>query len=116
MKETIRKILKEDSDQKLISKLPDMIKNKFPQVKKVYFTDATAYLGSSPELPEEERTMKRIIINVVIDNEEGDLLRHEYMGIRSKILIFLENLGLDLWGYGSKWGTSFRVLQTMSID
>lgn len=116
MKKLIKHILKEDAEQKFMSKLPDMIKKKFPIVKKVYFTERPTYLGSSSELPEEERTIQVNVINIVIDNEEGDLLRHQVMQIRREILNFLENLGLNLWDYGSKWGTLFRVIQTVSID
>lgn len=116
MKKLIKHILKEDVEKKFMSKLPDIIKNKFPQVKKVYFTEKPTYLGSSSELPEEERTIQVNVINIVIDNEEGNLLRTQVMWIKSEILDYLENIGIDLWSYGSKWGTSFRVLQTMSID
>lgn len=116
MKKLIKHILKEDVEKKFMSKLPDIIKNKFPQVKKVYFTEKSTYLGSSPELPEEERKINVTIINIVIDNEEGNLLKTNILKIKSDIIDFLDNLGIDFYTYGSKWGYLFYVIQTQRID
>ena len=53
---------------KLVPLIEKVILNSFPDVMEVDFEKVKVYLGSSFELPEEERTIERIEIIVTIDN------------------------------------------------
>jgi hypothetical protein len=115
MRKLIRKILTEEDDR-LITSLPMMIEKSFPRVKKVYITTRKKHLGSSPELSEKERTIDYNIVNVVLDNEEGDLSLTDLRTLKHKVVEFMEDIGLDFWSYGSEWDFTFYVLKVEPIN
>ena len=81
-----------------------------PIVDSVYFTQYKTWLGSSPELPDSERTVNVTRINIVIDNSKKELqpwgVRSLAMQIRNEIDTFFS---LDMNKYGSKYDTEFHV-------
>lgn len=115
MRKLIRKILTEDNDRLIIA-LPTWIKKSFPRVKKVYITTRKKHLGSSPELSEKERTIDYNIVNVVLDNEEGDLSLTDLRTLKHKVVEFMEDTGIDFWSYGSEWDFTFYVLKVEPIN
>lgn len=115
MRKLIRKILIENDDR-LITALPMMIEKSFPRVKKVYITTKKKYLGSSPELSEKERSIEYNIVNVVLDNEEGDLSLTDLRTLKHKVVEFMEDIGLDFWSYGSPWDFTFYVLKVEPLN
>jgi hypothetical protein len=87
-----------------------------PTVDKVYFTQYNSWLGSSPELPDSERSVNVTRINIVVDNSNETYtpwgVRSLAMQIRNEIDSYFN---LDLGKYGSKYDTEFYVKSVSTL-
>ena len=93
---------------KLAPLIEQVILRSSPQVMNVDFEKSSSYLGSSPELPEEERTIEVTRIIVTINNLKGDETWYDLKQLKSGIIEKVESyFGLDVWKYGSGWDFEF---------
>lgn len=93
---------------KLLPLIEQVILRSFPQVMNVDFEKSSSYLGSSPELPEEERTIEVTEIIVTINNLKGDKNWYDLKQLKSEIIEKVESyFGLDVFKYGSGWDFEF---------
>ena len=93
---------------KLVPLIEKVILNSFPDVMEVDFEEVLSFLGSSPELPEEERTVKKILIIVTIDNLKKGYTWYQLSNLKSQIIEKVESyFNLDWREYGSKWAFEF---------
>jgi len=93
---------------RLLPLIEQVILRSFPQVMNVDFEKISSYLGSSPELPEEERTIEVTRIIVTINNLKGDKTWYDLKQLKSEIIEKVESyFGLDVYIYGSGWDFEF---------
>jgi hypothetical protein len=84
----------------------------FPDIMDVYFTEKRVYLGSSYDLPEEERTITQTVINIVINNLKNNLQYSEKRQLSHNIIDKLEGgFGINYRLYGSKWDIAFHIAE-----
>jgi hypothetical protein len=101
---------------KLSPLIKKVILSSFPDVMEVDFEEVLSYLGSSPELPEEERTVKKILIIVTINNLKKGYTWYQLSNLKSQIIEKVESyFNLDWREYGSKWGFEFYQARTEKI-
>jgi hypothetical protein len=87
-----------------------IIKN-FPIVDEVYFTKYKSYLGSSPELPEDQRSREVTRINIVINNSKDVLSKFNITDLTRKIRNDIDRyFNLELGMYGSQYDTEFYII------
>ena len=92
-------------------------KNYSKYVNVVDFKTTSVYLGSSYNLPENQRTITQDVILITLNNISGELTLSNLNSVRLKIFRDInETFGLNLEGYGSKYELKFNVLTTMSWD
>ena len=85
-----------------------VILNSFPDVMEVDFEKVKVYLGSSFELPEEERTIEVIKIHVTFNNLKGERNWGYLWEKRKEVIDKVESyFNLDWRKYGSKWDFDF---------
>jgi hypothetical protein len=99
-----------------MKKILDVIKTDFlrryPDIMDVYFTERQSYLGSSPELPEEERTITITVINIVINNLKNNLTRSQKYELTENIYDRLERVySIQPIKYGAKWNVKFYIAE-----
>ena len=93
---------------KLVPLIEQVILRSFPEVMNVDFEKINSYLGSSPELPEEERTIEVIRIIVTINNLKGQKTWYDLKTLKSEVIEKVESyFSLDVWKYGSVWDFEF---------
>lgn len=93
---------------KLVPLIEKVILNSFPDVMEVDFEKVKVYLGSSFELPEEERTIERIEIIVTINNLKKGYTWYQLSNLKNQIIEKVESyFNFDWREYGSKWGFEF---------
>ena len=93
---------------KILPLIEQVILRSFPDVMEVEFKKTQAYLGSSPELPEEERTIERIEIIVTFNNLKGERSWGYLWEKRKEVIDKVESyFNLDWRKYGSKWDFDF---------
>ena len=101
---------------KLVPLIEKVILNSFPDVMEVDFEKVKVYLGSSFELPEEERTIERIEIIVTINNLKKGYTWYQLSNLKSQIIEKVESyFNLDWREYGSKWAFEFYQARTEKI-
>ena len=84
----------------------------FPDIMDVYFTEKRSHLGSSYDLPEEERTITVTVINIVINNLKDNLSYVKKREMSHDIIDKLESgFGIDYRLYGSKWDIEFHIAE-----
>ena len=71
---------------KLVPLIEKVILNSFPDVMEVDFEKVKVYLGSSFELPEEERTIERIEIIVTINNLKKGYTWYQLSNLKNQII------------------------------
>ena len=92
-----------------------ILKN-YPLVKDVYFTTKTKWLGSSPELSDEERIVTENVVNIIIDNYTNSFSRSQISTIKREIWTDVDDMfSLETMEYGSKWDFQFYILITEKI-
>jgi hypothetical protein len=83
----------------------------------VEFSKTQSYLGSSFDLPQEERTITKDVIEITFDNLKGNLSKSELSELRSSIWSSLSTgFGLDVEKYGSKYDLEFFVAATIKYS
>ena len=93
---------------KLVPLIEKVILNSFPDVMEVDFEKVKVYLGSSFELPEEERTIEVIKIHVTFNNLKGERNWGYLWEKRKEGIDKVESyFNLDWRKYGSKWDFDF---------
>ena len=93
---------------KLFPLIEKVILSSFPDVMEVDFEEVGSYLGSSPELPEKERTIKKTLIVVTINNLKKGYTWYQLSNLKNQIIEKVESyFNLDWREYGSKWGFEF---------
>jgi hypothetical protein len=93
---------------KLVPLIEQVILRSFPEVMEVDFEKINSYLGSSPELPEEERTIEVIRIIVTINNLKSQKNWYDLKTLKKEIIEKVESyFSLDVWKYGSGWDFEF---------
>jgi len=93
---------------KLVPLIEKVILNSFPDVMEVDFEKVKVYLGSSFQLPEEERTIERIEIIVTINNLKKGYTWYQLSNLKNQIIEKVESyFNFDWSEYGSKWGFEF---------
>lgn len=93
---------------KLVPLIEQVILRSFPDVMDVSFTKKRVYLGSSSELPKEERTIEVIQINVTFNNLKGEHNWGYLWEKRKEVIDKVESyFNLDWRKYGSKWDFDF---------
>jgi hypothetical protein len=93
---------------KLVPLIKKVILSSFPDVIEVDFEEVGSYLGSSPELPEKERTIKKTLIVVTINNLKKGYTWYQLSNLKNQIIEKVESyFNLDWREYGSKWGFEF---------
>jgi len=101
---------------KIVPLIKKVILGSFPDVMEVDFEEVWSFLGSSPELPEKERVIKKTVIVVTIDNLKKGYTWYQLSNLKSQIIEKVEsyfNLGWD--EYGSKWAFEFYQARTEEI-
>ena len=89
----------------------------FPSILKVEFSKKQSYLGSSFDLPEEERTITKDVIEITFDNLKGNLSKGQLSELRSDIWNTLSHVfGLQIEKYGSKYDLEFFVAATVKYS
>jgi hypothetical protein len=89
----------------------------FPSILKVEFSKTQSYLGSSFDLPKEERTITKDVIEITFDNLKGNLSKSELSELRSEIWNTLSReFGLQIEKYGSKYNLEFFVAATIKYS
>jgi len=93
---------------KIVPLIKKVILSSFPDVMEVDFEEVGSYLGSSPELPEKERTIKKTLIVVTINNLKNGYTWYRLSNLRSEIVEKVDSyFNLNVEEYGSKWGFEF---------
>lgn len=101
---------------KILPMIEKVILNSFPDVMDVRFEDRLTYLGSSYELPEEERTISVTRIVITINNLKDELKYMDLYELRKNILDKLNGyFNLDFYSYGSKWDTLFLIAKVEKL-
>lgn len=96
---------------KLTETIESYILKNYPEVAKVYFTKHGVYLGSGEFENDEDRSISRTIINIVLDNMEGKYKPHQLRQMSSPIRRTVDSMfGLGVEEYGSKWDFKFKQL------
>lgn len=89
----------------------------FPSILKVEFSKTQSYLGSSFELPQEERTITKDVIEITFDNLKGNLSKGQLSELRLEIWNTLSReFGLQIEKYGSKYDLEFFVAATIKYS
>ena len=93
---------------KIVPLIEQVILRSFPEVYDVRFNVDKIYLGSSSELPEEERTIDRTVIIVTFNNLKGEYSWNYLWNKRSEVIDKVESyFNLGWRKYGSKWDFDF---------
>ena len=93
---------------KIVPLIEQVILRSFPEVMDVSFTKKNVYLGSSKELPKEERTIEVIQINVTFNNLKGEHNWGYLWEKRKEVIDKVESyFNLGWRKYGSKWDFDF---------
>jgi hypothetical protein len=93
------------------------LQKRFSSILKVEFSKKQSYLGSSFDLPEEERTITKDVIEITFDNLKGNLSKSELSELRSEIWNSLSTgFGLGIEKYGSKYDLEFFVAATIKYS
>jgi hypothetical protein len=101
---------------KIVPHIKKVILSSFPDVMEVDFEEVGSYLGSSPELPEKERTIKKTLIVVTIDNLKKGYTWYQLSNLKNQIIEKVESyFNLDWREYGSKWAFEFYQARTEKI-
>jgi hypothetical protein len=101
---------------KLVPLIEKVILSSFPDVMEVDFEEVGSYLGSSPELPEKERTIKKTLIVVTINNLKKGYTWYQLSNLKNQIIEKVESyFNLDWREYGSKWAFEFYQARTEKI-
>lgn len=102
--------------KKLLPLIEQMILSSYPEVMDVSFTKKNVYLGSSPELPEKERTIEVIQINVSFNNISGN---HSWGFLWEKRKEIIDNVSsifsINHMLYGSKWDFDFYEVKKIPL-
>lgn len=101
------------TENKLNNIIERFIRDKFPNVFKVYFTTDRVTLGSTKGFPTVERTK----INIIIDNSENKLKKLEVNEVASDIKNTINDyFNLGIYEYGSEWSIDIGQLAVVSLD
>ena len=93
---------------KIVPLIKKVILGSFPDVMEVDFEEVWSFLGSSPELPEKERVIKKTVIVVTIDNLKKGYTWYQLSNLKSEIVEKVDSyFNLNVYEYGSKWGFEF---------
>lgn len=94
------------------------LQKNYPRVvSNVDFSNSYVYLGSSPEIPEEERRIKLDNILITLDNTKGEYSKPELTKIKLKITEEInENFDLNIRKYASKYDIKFFVLTKITWE
>ena len=104
------------NENKLTETIESYILKNYPEVAKVYFTKHGVYLGSGEFENEEDRTISRTIINIVLDNMDGKYKPHQLREMSKPIRRTVDSMfGLGVEEYGSKWDFHFRQLGIIDL-
>ena len=104
------------NENKLTETIESYILKNYPEVAKVYFTKHGVYLGSGEFENDEDRSISRTIINIVLDNMEGKYKAHQLREMAKPIRGNVNSMfGLSTQEYGSKWDFKFRQLGIVDL-
>jgi hypothetical protein len=82
----------------------------------VEFRNKEVYLGSSPELPEEERTINQTVIIITLNNLDSKFQNYELKNMRREIINKIDSIFiLNYMYYGSKWDFEFKVAEINNL-
>ena len=101
------------TENKLNNIIERFIRDKFPNIFKVYFTTDRVTLGSTKGLPTVERTK----INIIIDNSENKLKKIEVNDMAIDIKNTINDyFNLNIYEYGSEWAIDIVQLAVVNLD
>lgn len=101
------------TENKLNNIIERFIRDKFPNVFKVYFTTHRVGLGSTKGTPIIERTK----INIIIDNSENKLKKFEIKDMSRDIKMTINDyFNLGIYEYGSEWTIDIVQLAVVGLD
>ena len=104
------------NENKLTETIETYILKNYPEVDKVYFTKKGVYLASGEFENEEDRSISRTIINIVLDNMDGNYKTHQLRQMSIPIRRTVDSMfGLGVEEYGSKWDFNFRQLGIVDL-
>ena len=104
------------NENKLTETIVSYILKNYPEVAKVYFTKQGVYLASDEFEKEEDRSISRTTINIVLDNMDGKYKPHQLREMSKPIRRNVDSMfGLGVEEYGSKWGVHFRQLGIIDL-
>jgi hypothetical protein len=104
------------NENKLTETIETYILKNYPEVAKVYFTKKGVYLASGEFENEEDRSISRTTINIVLDNMEGKYKSHQLRQMSSPIRRTVDSMfGLGVEEYGSKWDFHFKQLGIIDL-
>jgi len=93
---------------KILPLIEQVILRSFSDVMDVRFENRSTYLGSSPELPEDERTINTIIIIVTINNLKKGYTWYDISILKKEIMAKVDDyFNLNYAKYGSGWDFEF---------
>lgn len=82
----------------------------------VEFRNKRVYLGSSSELPEEERTINVTVIIITLNNLDSKYQNYELKSMRREIIDKIDSIfSLNYMYYGSKWDFEFKVAEINNL-
>lgn len=103
-------------ENKLTETIESYILKTYPEVAKVYFTKHGVYLGSGEFENNEDRSISRTTINIVLDNMDGKYKTHQLREMSKPIRRTVDSMfGLGVEEYGSKWDFHFRQLGIIDL-
>jgi hypothetical protein len=101
---------------KILPVIEQVILRSFPDVMDVEFKEKKTYLGSSSELPEEERTIIVIEIIVTFNNLKGEHSWGYLWEKRKEVIDKVESyFNINHRLYGSKWDFDFNEAKKISL-
>jgi len=104
------------NENKLTKTIETYILKNYPEVDKVYFTKEGIYLASGDFDNNDDRTISRTIINIVLNNMEGKYKTHQLREMSKPIRRNVDSMfGLGVEEYGSKWDFHFRQLGIIDL-
>ena len=104
------------NENKLTETIESYILKNYPEVAKVYFTKQGVYLASGEFENEEDRTISRTTINIVLDNMDGKYKTHQLRELSKPIRRNVDSMfGLEVEEYGSNWDFKFKQLGNIDL-
>ena len=101
---------------KVLPLIEQLILRSFPEVYDVSFKVKKVYLGSSPELPEEERSIDVTVIIVTFNNLKGEYSLSYLWDKRSEVIYKVSSyFNINHTRYGAKWDFDFYEVKKVPL-